>query len=117
MFREHLLIIRKLKLHYTASGIITPIGQNCITRPLVSSHLEVKTALHGLWYHHTYRSKLHYTASGITPIGQNCITWPLVSHLEVKIALHSLWYHHTYRSKLHYTASGIITPIWISLHL
>jgi len=26
MFRAHMLIIRKSKLHYTASGIITPIG-------------------------------------------------------------------------------------------
>ena len=26
MFRAHLLIIRRSKLHYTASGIITPIG-------------------------------------------------------------------------------------------
>jgi len=46
---------RRSKLHYTASDIITPIGgQNCITQPLVSSHLlEVKIALHSLWYHHT----------------------------------------------------------------
>ena len=26
MFRAHVLIIRRPKLHYTASGIITPIG-------------------------------------------------------------------------------------------
>jgi len=26
MFRAHVLIIRQSKLHYTASGIITPIG-------------------------------------------------------------------------------------------
>ena len=26
MFRAHVLIIRRSKLHYTASGIITPIG-------------------------------------------------------------------------------------------
>ena len=26
MFQAHVLIIRKSKLHYTASGIITPIG-------------------------------------------------------------------------------------------
>jgi len=26
MFRAHLLIIRRSKLHYTACGIITPIG-------------------------------------------------------------------------------------------
>jgi len=76
MFRAHVLIIRRSKLSYTASGIITPIGgrlvhekvtykcddfcftvslfhastcfehmfsssgdQNCITQPLVSSHI------------------------------------------------------------------------------
>jgi len=44
MFRAHVLIIRRSKLHYTASGITTPIG---VMIP-----------------------KLHYTASGIiTPIG------------------------------------------------
>jgi len=26
MFRAHVFIIRRSKLHYTASGIITPIG-------------------------------------------------------------------------------------------
>ena len=26
MFRSHVFIIRRSKLHYTASGIITPIG-------------------------------------------------------------------------------------------
>jgi len=26
MFRAHVLIIRRSKLHYTASGIVTPIG-------------------------------------------------------------------------------------------
>jgi len=99
------------KLYYTASGLITPIGQNCITQPLVSSHLQVKIALHSLWYRHTYRSKLHYTASGlITPIGQNCITQPLVSsHLQVKIALHILWYHHTYRCD---DTRGCIMQFW-----
>ena len=30
MFRAHVLIIRRSKLHYTASGIITPIG--CVTQ-------------------------------------------------------------------------------------
>jgi len=79
MFRAHVLIIRRSKLHYTTSGIITHTstcfehmcsssgGQNCITHTLVSSHLplhvsstcayyqEVKIALHSLWYHHTCR--------------------------------------------------------------
>jgi len=57
MFRAHVLIIRRSKLHYTASGIITPIG--VMIHRLVSStcahHQEVKIALHSLWYHHTYR--------------------------------------------------------------
>jgi len=61
MFRAHVLITKRSKLHYKASGIITPNfcftislfhastcfehmcsssgGQNCITQPLVSSHL------------------------------------------------------------------------------
>jgi len=32
MFRAHVLIIRRLKLHYTASGIITPIGGRLVRR-------------------------------------------------------------------------------------
>ena len=55
-FEQYVLIVRRSKLYYTASGIITPIcvyfmplhvssnmcsssgGQNCIIQPLVSSH-------------------------------------------------------------------------------
>jgi len=37
------LIIRRSKLYYTASGIITP------------HHQEVEIVLYDLWYHHTYR--------------------------------------------------------------
>ena len=70
MFRAHVLITRRSKLHYTASGIITPVGGRLVHEnvfhnkfyfvPLhVSStcaHLqEVKIALHSLWYHHTCR--------------------------------------------------------------
>ena len=32
MFRAHVLIIRRSKLHYTASGIITPIGDRLLHR-------------------------------------------------------------------------------------
>ena len=32
MFRAHVLIIRRSKLHYTASGIITPIGQQNVKK-------------------------------------------------------------------------------------
>jgi len=32
MFRAHVLIIRRSKLHYTASGIITPIGGSLVLR-------------------------------------------------------------------------------------
>ena len=35
-FEHHVLIVRRSKLYYTASGIITPIGgQNCIIQPKV----------------------------------------------------------------------------------
>jgi len=30
MFRAHVLIIRNSKLHYTASGMITPIGDRLV---------------------------------------------------------------------------------------
>ena len=97
---------------YFSSG-----GQNCITQPLVSSHLY-------LFHNKFYFMPLH--------VSSTC-----AHHQEVKIALHNLWYHHTYiyftisfisclymfrahvliirRSKLHYTASGIITPVGVMI--
>jgi len=52
------LIIRRSKLHYTASGIFTPIGV-MIPEAVFRAHVLI-----------IRRSKLHYTASGIfTPIG------------------------------------------------
>ena len=61
-------------MHYTASGIITPIGGRLVHRlredflfynkfisclymfrALCAHQDEVKIALHSLWYHHTYR--------------------------------------------------------------
>ena len=39
MFRAHVLIIRRSKLHYTASGIITPIGWlNTEIKKIVNSY-------------------------------------------------------------------------------
>ena len=32
MFRAHVLIIRRSKLHYTASDIITPVGGHLVDR-------------------------------------------------------------------------------------
>ena len=32
MFRAHVLIVRKAKLYYTASGIITPVGGRPVHR-------------------------------------------------------------------------------------
>jgi len=34
MFQAHVLIIRWSKLHYTASGIITPIGGCLLSQPV-----------------------------------------------------------------------------------
>jgi len=45
MFRARVLIIRKSKLYYTASGIITPIGGGPVHSPLSTcardGHLQV----------------------------------------------------------------------------
>ena len=61
----HVLITRRSKLHYTASGIITPIGGRLVHRCTFSclymfrahmcSSSGGKIALHSFWYHHTYR--------------------------------------------------------------
>ena len=73
MFREHVLIIRRSQLHYTASGLITAIGgrlvhglrENCFTLSFISCLYMFQA--HVLIIR---RSKLHYTASGIiTAIG------------------------------------------------
>ena len=63
MFRAHVLIVRRSKLHYTVSGIITyrcDDTRGGYFMPLhVSStcahHQEVKIVFHSLWYHHSYR--------------------------------------------------------------
>jgi len=34
MFQAHVLIIRRSKLHYTASGIITPTGGRLLSQPV-----------------------------------------------------------------------------------
>jgi len=55
MFRAHVLTIRRSKLHYTASGIITPIGGRLVQGLRESSLSLCKIALYSLWYHHIYR--------------------------------------------------------------
>ena len=102
---EHnVLIIRRSKLHYTASGIITPlhVSSTC------AHHQEVKIALHSLWYHPTSTCFEHMCSSSG---GQICITQPLVSSHLYMFRAHVLIIR---RSKLHYTASGIITPLHVS---
>ena len=43
MFRAHVLIIRRSKLHYTASGIITPIGGRLMHTLREDSYLNLCT--------------------------------------------------------------------------
>jgi len=50
------LIIRRSKLYYTASGIITPIGGRPVRSLREDSyHQEIKIVLYSIWYHHTCR--------------------------------------------------------------
>ena len=64
MFRAQVLIVRRPKLFYTVSGIITPIGalnfimslfhaSTCFEHVLIVRR--AKIVLYSLWYHHTYR--------------------------------------------------------------
>ena len=48
MIREHVLIIRRSKLHYTASGIFTPLGGRLVDQRLVHETTGIITP-------HTYR--------------------------------------------------------------
>jgi len=68
MFRAHLLIIRRSKLHYTASGIITPVGGRPVHSPLSTcapnGHLQVwwhqmlcNAILTPWWWAHSARNK------------------------------------------------------------
>jgi len=67
MFRAHVLIIRGSKLHYTASGIITPIGGRLVRFTISFISCLYMFRAHVLIIR---GSKLHYTTSGIiTPIG------------------------------------------------
>ena len=38
MFRAHVIIIRGSKLHYTASGIITPVGGRLVHYTIIFAH-------------------------------------------------------------------------------
>ena len=42
MFRAHVLIIRRSELHYTASGVITPIGERHEIKLIVKQILCIK---------------------------------------------------------------------------
>ena len=66
--RTVVLIIRRSKLYYTASGIITPVGGRPVHRLREDSshastcfehccahHQEVKIVLYSIWYRHTCR--------------------------------------------------------------
>ena len=77
-----MLIIRRSKLHYTASGIITPIGVYLYIFYIFISVFNQPDA-QNLFYSKFYFMSLH--------VSSTC-----AHHQEVKIALHSLWYHQNY---------------------
>jgi hypothetical protein len=96
---EYILIVTRSKLHYTASGIITPIGGRPVNRLTASkifislfNQLDAQNLFHGKFYF----MPLH--------VSSTC-----AHHEEVKIALHSLWYHHTYRCD---DTRGCVMQFW-----
>jgi hypothetical protein len=71
MFRAHVHIVRRTKLYYTASGIVTPIGGRPMHR-LREEYARLFQASTCFGHHMLIvrRAKLYYTVSGIiTPIG------------------------------------------------
>jgi len=67
-FEHHVLIVRRSKLYYTASGIITPIG-------VMINQLDAQN----LFYNNFISCLYMFRA-------------PCAHRQEVKIVLHSLWY-------------------------
>jgi len=68
MFRAHVLIIRRSKFIYTASGIITPIGGRLVHE--MHGQQNVKRTLHvsdSISVHHRESSTVH------TTIGADCL--------------------------------------------
>jgi len=123
------LIIRRSKLCYTASGVVTPVGG----RPVHMLIVDRESSLHsqpcqlsetpndGHYVLIIRRSKLYYTASGIvTPVGGRPVhrlreDWESSLHSQpCQLSEPSDDEHYVFinrRSKLYYTASGIVTPI------
>jgi len=96
-FEHHVLIIRRSKLHYIASGIITPIGGRLVHRCTrlipkqifcASSCLITEINKHKFLFYNKF-SKCLYLFRTLC-----------AHHQEVKIALHRLWYHHTYHQEV-----------------
>jgi len=52
-FEQHVLIIRRPKLHYTASGIITPVGGRPVHRLREDSQPVHRTASYTVWWYQT----------------------------------------------------------------
>ena len=114
-FEHHVLIVRRSKLYYTASGIITPIGvminqldaQNLFYNHFISClymfrapcahRQEVKTVLYSLWYHHSLGVMINQLDAQNLFYNNfiSCLYMfraPCAHRQEVKIVLHSLWY-------------------------
>ena len=98
-FEHYVLFIRRSKLYYKASGIITPVGDRPVHRLREDFSQPVHPAA-------TNNSKLYYTASGIiTPLGGRPV------HRLREVFSQPVHRTATKRSKLYYTASDIITPV------
>ena len=103
-----MLIISRSELHYTTSGIVTPIDGRLVHRLRedyfnalhVSStcayHQKVKIALHSLWYHQTYRWPSGAQVERGLFHASTCFEH-MCSPSGGQIPLHKFRYHQTYR--------------------
>ena len=107
MFRAHVLIVRRTKLYYTASGIITPIG-GCPVHRLRESSLNLKLDGHlqVWWYQMMMHKFLFYNKFIIFLYMFRALC---AHHQEVIIVLYSIWYHHTCRWSSGAHAEGVLS--------
>ena len=104
-FEHHVLIFRRSKLYYTASGIITPIGG----RPVHKLREVLSQPVHGMA---TY--SCDDTRGCIEHVYLNINQLDALNFIMSLFHASTCFKHHVLivrRPKLYYTASGIITPV------
>jgi len=106
MFRVHVLIIRRSKLHYTTSGIITPIGGHLVHEMATCTCTSIlETFMHGVLWPETFKVSLRSLTGDFKNIyafidGHHyncpCFYWPAPLQLSMSLLTSTITNVHAY---------------------